>query len=256
MKNNKKKYIVIFSTIGVVLAMLITALCIYLSMNKTSIKFDKDEKLFINSQVILYNESLENNYVPTDVNSDSQRIIADINSHIKSVEELLISYDFKYRILESNDYSKAYTISYYGINNDKIKYDIFYNETQNGIEGKIKMESLPEYSFVCEKNEKYESTLNISNDVSYYCEADDPRVFSVYKVIGKNKSKIYTLDRTKDFQLKTTFTDYTCVVVNSRLQFNIKYADTELVLSVGIDQLEGNYVYKFSNENTVYKCKR
>lgn len=242
MKKISRRNIIIFSVVGLVILLLAAGLIVYLSVYKSSKKFDSREKLFLNSQVALYNTACAVDYKVEDISNNYQIAVSDVNNYVKTLEELMMSYDFNYLVLESTEYQKTLTLTYYGINNIKIRYDVCYDVTDSGIVGIIKRENMPTYEFESMyDNDVYESKLIVSNDLIYKSVSKSKDDFT----ISKNNQVLCKINIDQTTTIETNRSTYECVVSSSKLHVNVKYHDFETVMNIAVDQLNDKYVYSF-----------
>ncbi|MGM9970995.1 MAG: hypothetical protein ACI35W_01125 [Anaeroplasmataceae bacterium] len=250
--SNKAKKLLIFSVLGVVIVLIIAGITIYLSVNKSSEKLNTNEKIFLNSEVALYNEALGNTFIMPDTVDEYSLAVNDINGHIKALELLMISYNFTYKINETTDYDKSLTLTYYGINNIKYKYDVNYNVNSTAMVGKIKLDGYSEYEFVSKllSDNTCETAMTISKD-EYKCITKD----NTFR-LTKNNNLLSEITIGKTNIITTNVSSYTCYITNGNLKINVKYSTLDTVMTVTVNQVDNTYEYTFKEKEEKYSARR
>lgn len=249
MSNNKKKGIIsisIISVLIVVLGLIVLVLGIRYFKNKKVIS--NDEKIYFNETVILCSEIYGSSYELPETPTSYERVVAELDSHIKAYEQLIFSSNFRHKrkVINEEVYKYQMKLSYYSIDKTQYVYTVKYNYDKDNsiINGEIKADYL---DFKLEFNSSvieglYTTTINY-NDILYKSTYEDD-IYSIDYVSSSTKVS-YLINKDEGyFQIGPS--KIVSLTLSQKLSFTLsRYDFLSVVVDVSTTVVDGTYCYLY-----------
>jgi len=249
-KGNKMllvKSIILSAVVLVVVAVVVSIIIKYQSSNRLS----KAERECYNEVTMLYNESIATSYEAADDDNVYEVIVEDTSSHMRMMENILVSTSFKYKEADEStnlEYKNQVTLTYTGLNSIKSVYTLWYNNVDGVYDGLIKCDEYNVGSFTFQETDSgYKTSITGGNGGYTYSVSYENNLYTFTKA-----STVSTLKTSYTYNTKTdvlTLEDniaYTYGLNGTSIQITKTDGTDTYVATVTTITKDSKYMYEYS----------
>lgn len=255
------KSIILSASVIVAVVIIVTIVLRYRSSNRLS----KIERECYNDVVMLYNESISSSYNAVDSSNEYEHIVCDTASHMRMMENMLISKSFKYKEAKESsnpEYKNQVTLTYTGLNSIKTAYTLWYVKVDEVYSGLIKCDGYNVGSFAFQEDEDgYKTSLLGGNGEYTYSLSLKGNLYSFAKTSTSDYKTTYTYNTKTDILKVSDDEEYTFGLNGTSIQITKTFENEAYVASVSIVTKDQKYMYEYQflasgKDQTKYNVSR